>query len=142
MASGLPGIFNVSFYNIVATSEGGSLFSSRGQRTTSPRALAGIELRNVSLTIVAPHDPASVHNQLDFRPVDDGGGAPNTVPALVAGITFEDVAGVTIAEGCSVTFAALPQPYWAGPGNVGLCITADSDTNSTVDAGFQCLLAS
>jgi hypothetical protein len=137
MATGLPGIHGVLFENVVARAEGGCLFSSRGQADTSPRALEGLVLRNVSLTIVRAAANPWTHNQLDFRPVDAGGGAPNTVPALVAGLTFEGVFSASVEGGSSVAFEGPPQPTWAGPGGVGACVVG----NASVAADFACRTA-
>lgn len=128
---GLPGIDSVLFENIVAKAEGGCLFSSRGQATTSPTALRGVVLRNVSLVITKSSPYA--HPQLDFRPVDAGGGAPNTVPTLVTGLVFEGLYSGSV-EGCSVSFQGPKQPYWAGPGNGGVCISG----NVSLAPDFQC----
>jgi polygalacturonase len=135
-ATGLPGINGVLFENVVARAEGGSLFSSRGQAATSPRALDGLVLRNVSLTIVGAGGNVT-HAQLDFRPVDAGGGAPNTVPAPVTALTFESAVGATVEGGSRVTFEGPAQPYWAGAGGRGACVTGAAE----VDASFACTLA-
>lgn len=135
MAIGLPGIHGVRFTNVLAHSEGGCLFSARGQASTNPRALEGLVLDNVSLAIT--RTSAFTHNQLDFRPVDDGGGAPNTVPALVAGLTFESVYSASVIGGSSVTFVGSPQPYWAGAGHVGVCVVG----NASFDSSFTCATA-
>ena len=141
MAAGLPGIHNVTFQDIAAVSEGGSLFSSRGQATTNPRAIDGLVLRNVSLRIVGAGGGAPVHNQLDFRPVDAGGGSNSTEAALVSGLTFEHVAGASVTGGSSVTFVAPEQSYWAGQGGRGNCLVVTADANVTVDSSFSCELA-
>ena len=135
MATGLPGIHGVTFANVVARAEGGCLFSSRGQAATSPRALEGLVLRNVSLTVARVG--SFLHNQLDFRPVDGGGGAPNTVPALVAGLVFEGVFSASVEGGSSVAFEGPPQPFWAGAGGVGVCVSG----NASVAADFACRTA-
>lgn len=137
MATGLPGIHGVVFENVVARAEGGCLFSSRGQAQTSPRAIEGLVLRNVSLTIARDGDDPWTHNQLDFRPVDGGGGAPNTVPAPVAGLVFEGVFSASVEGGSSVSFEGQPQPYWAGAGGVGTCVQG----NASVASDFTCKLA-
>ena len=129
---GLPGIHGVVFENISARSEGGCLFSSRGQGATSPRALEGLVLRNVSITIARSGNYA--HPQLDFRPTDQGGGAPNTVPASVAGMTFEGVFSGSVEGGSRVAFEGPRQPYWAGPGNAGACVSGAI----ALAADFQC----
>jgi len=136
-AAGLPGIYNVTFENVVARAEGGCLFSSRGQAATRPRALDGVALVNVSLTVAVSARHAAAHNQLDFRPVDAGGGAPNTVPALVAGLVFEGAVSATVGGGSRVAFEGPPQDYWAGAGGAGVCVVGDV----AVAPGFACALA-
>ena len=136
IATGLPGIHGVAFENVVARAEGGCLFSSRGQDATSPRALEGLVLRNVSLTVA--RDGPFLHNQLDFRPVDAGGGAPNTVPALVTGLIFEGVFSASVEGSSSVAFEGAPQSFWAGPGGVGVCV---SGGNVSVTPDFECRTA-
>ena len=136
MATGLPGIHGVAFENVVARAEGGCLFSSRGQDATSPRALEGLVLRNVSLMVA--YDGPFLHNQLDFRPVDAGGGAPNTVPAPVTGLVFEGVFSASVEGGSSVAFEGAPQTFWAGPGGVGVCVGGG---NVSVAADFKCRTA-
>lgn len=137
VATGLPGIHGVVFENVSAVAEGGSLFSSRGQAATSPRALEGLVLRNVSLTVLRTRGDPWTHAQLDFRPVDAGGGAPNTVPALVTGLVFEGVFSASVVGGSQVAFAGAPQPYWAGPGGSGQCVSG----SASIDASFACTLA-
>ena len=107
------------------------MFSSRGQSKLSPDAITGLVLRNVSLTVA--RSGSYQHPQLDFRPVDAGGGAPNTVPTLVAGMVFEGVASAAVF-GSSVSFEGARQPYWAGPGNVGKCVIG----NVSLSADFLC----
>ena len=128
LATGLPGIHSVLFENIAAVAEGGCLFSARGQAATNPLALERLTLRNVSLTIAASQGRSSsfVHNQLDFRPVDPGGGAPNTVPMLVSGLVFEGVVGAAVQGGSSVTFQPPRQAYWAGAGSAGVCVSGSA----------------
>ena len=138
MAHGLPGIHGVVFEDIQATAEGGCLFSSQGQDTTAPHAIDGLVLRNVNLAI-GRSAGAATHPQLDYRPVDAGGGAPNTVAADVVGLVFAGVAGAVI-EGGSVSFVGPPQPYWAGPGHVGLCVAQRQSANVTL-TGMTCTLA-
>jgi hypothetical protein len=130
-AKGLPGIDGVVFENIVARAEGGCLFSSRGQATTSPTALRGLMLRNVSL-VISKSSPFA-HPQLDFRPVDAGGGAPPTVPSPVSGLIFEGLYSGSV-EACSVAFEGPKQPFWAGPGHGGVCVTG----NVSLAPDFQC----
>jgi hypothetical protein len=133
VATGLPGIHGVVFEDVTAVAEGGCLFSSRGQAATAPRAIEGLELRNVSLTVRrAARDPYT-HAQLDFRPVDAGGGAPNTVPANVTGLVFEGVYSARVDGASSVRFEGARQPYWAG-GGAGACVGG----NVSVAAGFAC----
>lgn len=135
-AVGLPGIHGVLFENIVATAEGGCLFSSRGQLATSPRAIDGLVLRNVSLT-VARTGTGPIHAQFDFRPVDSGGGAPNTLPANVTGLVFENVDGATVEGASAVAFVGPEQPYWAGDGH-GACVSATPNSHVDVDSSFVC----
>ena len=131
-ARGLPGIDGVLFADIVARAEGGCLFSSRGQAATSPAALRGLVLRNVSLVIARAG--AFAHPQLDFRPVDAGGGAPPTVPSQVYGMVFEGVTGGAVGGGSSVAFAGPRQPYWAGAGHGGACVSGQV----ALAADFKC----
>ena len=133
-ARGLPGIDGVLFENVVARAEGGCLFSSRGQGATNPAALRGLVLRNVSLVIAAAG--AYAHPQLDFRPVDAGGGAPNTVPFPVYGLIFENVDGGVVEGGSSVAFEGPRQPYWAGAGNGGVCVSGQV----ALAADFRCTI--
>lgn len=137
MATGLPGIHGVLFENVVARAEGGCLFSSRGQGATSPRALEGLVLRNVSLTVWRDPADAFTHAQLDFRPVDNGGGAPNTAAAPVVGLVFEGVFSASVEGGSRVAFVGAPQPYWSGPGHVGQCVSG----NASIGSDFVCSLA-
>ena len=131
--TGLPGIFNVTFENIAARAEGGCLFSSRGQAATAPLALDGLALRNVNIDVGVSARHAAVHAQLDFRPVDAGGGAPSVVPSNVTALVFEGAVRATIDARSSVAFVGPPQAWWAG-GGVGVCVSGDVQ----VEAGFAC----
>ena len=134
--TGLPGIHNVSFENVVARAEGGCLFSSRGQAATSPRALDGLALRNVTLVVGVSARHVAVHAQLDFRPVDAGGGAPSVVPANVTALLFEGAVAATVDARSSVAFVGPPQAWWAGGGR-GVCVGGDV----LVQQGFACAVA-
>lgn len=128
--------------------ENGCLFSALDQLDTNPDALTGLVLRNVSVTIGRwPGTPNSTWAQLDYRrgrscpyirsaalrcsplcvppapvrrPLDSDAPSPNTVPALVAGVTFINVRSALI-DGGGVWFAGPAQPYWAGAGHAGVC---------------------
>lgn len=137
MKTGLPGIFNVTFENVSARAEGGCLFSSRGQAATAPRALDALALRNVSIVVGVSARHAAVHAELDFRPVDAGGGAPNVVPSNVTGIVFEGAVGATIDGRSRVVFEGPPRAWWAGAGGGGVCVAGAVG----IAPGFACEVA-
>jgi hypothetical protein len=113
--------------NINAVADNGCLFSARDQQTTNPAALTGLTLSNVTLTIGRPAGTPATWAQRDYRPIDAGAPSPSTIPAPVAGLVFEHVAGATL-DGVSVTFVPPAQPYWAGPGGAGVCVNATADS--------------
>lgn len=140
-ATGLPGIHNVSFEDVTIVADNGMLFSSRGQETTNPRAIDGLTLRNVSLLITRAEGDTSTWAQRDFRPIDEGGSAPNTVPALVDGIVFENVAGADLVDVYVAFDAARRQPYWDGVNNAGVCVNTTQSSPNVNASGVTCALA-
>ena len=124
MASAL--VRNITFEDVVATSENGALLSSLP--LGAPPAVEGVRLLNVSVVVKATGNVS--RPQRDYRPAR--GLLPETRPAAVVGVTFENVAGVEVVGG-SVTFAAPLQPSWTLR-----CVNTSTAPGVRFERGWEC----
>lgn len=117
---------NITFEDVVATSENGALLSSLplGARP----AVADVRLLNVTVAIRKTGNVS--RPQRDYRPARAP--FPETWPASVVGITFENVAGAVVAGG-GVSFDAPLQPSWSLR-----CVNTSTATGVRFERGWEC----
>lgn len=126
---GLTGIHNVTFENITARSEGGSLIASLHQGDTNPSALTNISLVNSSIVIAKLGNVSRA--QHDLRPLP-GGFGPDEIPALIDVLYVTNTAELRLSNVTLAFEGSSQYPTWSGH-----CLNR-SQSNVTINKPYTC----